>query len=337
MAVLDSLLGLGNLVEEALEKYLLMDADSEFHEALLYPIRTGGKRLRPALTIASAIAVGASAKEAIPAAAAVELAHNYSLVLDDIIDHSEMRRGRPTLWKRFGLSTAILVAVHYRESIEQAINDTSDPKLFGSLMARTLKLLVEGERLDVLFEQAGRGNEPYVAERRRKTVAINDYLDMVYKKTGALIETSCIFGALSGGAPKPLVRGLGDYGRNLGIAFQVGDDIIDIFGREEVTGKRVGKDIEEHKLGNIVVLLALEELSPARREELLSILRQDRVDLGSVQRAVEIISSTNARRRAEEMRRFYVSSAQRALEVLPENEGKRLLRELAEFVAVREF
>ena len=337
MERLENLLKLGSLVDPLLEKYVLKDADPEFHEALLYPIRTGGKRLRPALTLAAAVAAGGSMEDAMPAAAAVELAHNYSLVLDDIIDHSELRRGRPTVWKKYGLSTAILVAVHYRESIAQALNDTRDPKLFNEIMARTLKLLTEGERLDILFEQSGRSDEPYVVERRRRSVTLADYLDMVYKKTGALMETSCVFGALSAGAPAPTVEALGSYGRSLGYAFQIGDDIIDIFGREEVTGKRVGKDVEEHKLGNVVVLLAAEELGGREREELLAILRRDAVDAPSVKRALEIISSTRARERAEELRRRYSEEAVRALSVLPRNEGRSMLEALAEFVATREF
>jgi geranylgeranyl diphosphate synthase type I len=334
---LESLLKLGSLVDPWLERYLLRDSNPEFHEALLYPIRAGGKRLRPALTLAAAMASGGSIECATPAAAAVELAHNYSLILDDIIDHSELRRGKPTLWRRYGLSTAILAAVHYRESISQALNETRDPKLFNEIMARTLKLLTEGERLDVLFEQAGRTDELYVVEKRRQIVMLADYLDMVYKKTGALIETSCIFGALSAGAGAPIVEALGSYGRSLGYAFQIGDDIIDIFGREEVTGKRVGKDIEEHKLGNVVVLLAVEELNGRDREELLAILRRDVVDASSVKKALELISSTRAREKAEELRKRYSEEAVRALSALPRSEGRSMLEALAEFVATREF
>lgn len=337
MKSVSDLLGLGKLVDPLLERYLLRDADPEFHEALLYSVRAGGKRVRPALTLASAMAAGGSIEDALPAAAAVELAHNYSLILDDIIDHSELRRGQPTLWKKYGLSTAILVAVHYRESIAQALNETRDPKLFNEIMAKTLKLLTEGERLDVLFEQAGRLDEPYVVEKRRRAVSLADYLDMVYKKTGALLETSCVFGALSAGAEQGVVRALGEYGRNLGYAFQIGDDIIDIFGREEVTGKKVGKDVEEHKLGNVVILLAMEELDEEGRRELAGILARDVVDAGSLKRALELVSSTRARERAEELRRKYSEEAVRALGPLPRNEGRSMLEALAEFIATREF
>ncbi|MCS7104809.1 MAG: polyprenyl synthetase family protein [Thermofilaceae archaeon] len=337
MVPLNELLRLSAHVEPMLEKYLLKDTDPEFREPVLYQIKAGGKRLRPALTLVASIATGGSIEDALPAAASVELAHNYSLILDDIIDHSELRRGRPTLWKRYGLATAILVAVHYRESIAQAIEETKKPREFSEIMARTLKLLVEGERLDVLFEQAGRQDEPYVVEKRRRVVTLNDYLDMVYKKTGALIETSCIFGGLSAEAEPSWIKALEEYGRNIGIAFQVGDDIIDIFGREEATGKKVGKDIEEHKLGNIVILLTADELASREWRELAEILAKDVVPPRDLERALQIISSTRSRERAEELRKRYANAAISALQRLPANEGTSMLKSLAEFVATREF
>lgn len=337
MEIIDKLAELGSRVEPALEKYLLKDTDAEFREAVLYQIKTGGKRLRPALTLAASLAVGGDVDSAIPAAAAVELAHNYSLIFDDIIDHSELRRGKPTLWKKYGITTAILVAVHYRESIAQALNDTRDPAAFHEVMARTLKSLVEGERLDVLFEQAGRMDEPYVKEKRRSDVKLSDYMDMVYKKTGALIETACVFGAMSAGADSRAISMLGGYGRNLGLAFQIGDDIIDVFGREEVTGKRVGKDVEEHKLGNVVVLLALEELEQGERSEFLSILRKSSIGTSELKRAIELITCTKAREQAEMLRNRYAYEAVKSIEELPGTEGKALLKALAEFIATREF
>ncbi|MEM1509464.1 MAG: polyprenyl synthetase family protein [Thermofilaceae archaeon] len=337
MEVVDKLSELGSRVEPALERYLLKDTDVEFHEAVLYQMKTGGKRLRPALTFASSLAAGGDVDSAIPAAAAVELAHNYSLIFDDIIDHSELRRGRPTLWKKYGVTMAILVAVHYRESIAQALDDTKDPVAFHDIMARTLKLLVEGERLDVLFEQAGREDEPYVKEKRKSNVKLSDYIDMVFKKTGALIETACVFGAMSAGASSQIVNMLGGYGRNLGLAFQIGDDIIDIFGREEVTGKRVGKDIEEHKLGNVIVILALEELELNKQNELTSILRKDSIKASELKKAIELITYTKAKERAEALRSRYAHEAMKSIEKLPNTEGKALLKALADFVATREF
>lgn len=333
--VLERLGEIGALVDPVMEKYLLRGASPEFQEAVLYQVRMGGKRVRPALTIASTLAVGGKEENALPAAAAVELAHNYSLILDDIIDHSELRRGKPTVWKKYGISTAILIAVHYRESISEALNDTPEPPVFHAIMAETIKLLTDGERLDILFEQSGRSDEPYVVEQRYRAVRLDDYLRMIERKTAKLIETSCVFGALSAGQRGEILEALREYGYNLGMAFQVGDDIIDIFGEEEKTGKRVGGDIKEHKLGNVVVLLALEETRD--KERLLAILRKEDVSWEEVKEAISIISETNAREKAEVLRRDYVSRALKALEKLPRSEYRDMLEELAVFIEKREF
>lgn len=326
----------GNAIDPVMERYLLKNAHPDFTEAILYPIRVGGKRVRPALTLLSALAVGGRAEDAYPAAAAVELAHNYSLILDDIIDHSELRRGVPTVWKKYGLSTAILVAVHYRESISEALNDTRDPEVFHGEMARTIKLLTDGERLDILFEQAGREDEPYVVSARHKRVALNDYLDMVSKKTGALIETACYFGGLSvEGASEEALEALRNYGKNIGLAFQISDDIIDIFGEERKTGKKVGGDIKEHKLGNVVILLALEELGEGSL--LHGILSKGEVTDEDVAEAIKEINRTQARKRAEALRREYTQLALEALEALPDTPFKKMLRELAIFIEQREY
>jgi len=335
---LKRLLSVGKKVDPVMEKYLLRHVSEGFKEPVLYMVRIGGKRVRPALTLLSAEAAGGQQEAALPAAAAIELTHNYSLILDDIIDHSELRRGHPTVWKKYGLSIAILVAVHYRESISEAINDTPDPPRFLEILTRTNKILTEGERLDILFEQAGRLDEPYVVENRYKVVTLDDYMDMVRKKTASLMRTACVFGAMSVGAPESIVRGLGDYGEALGIAFQVGDDIIDLFGKEEVTGKRVGQDIVEHKLGNVVVALALEELSGKDEEELLSVLRKDVVSYEDARRVIKLIEEkTTARERAERLRDEWVSKALKSLEPLPDTEAKKWLRGLAHFIAIREY
>jgi len=335
--VLKVLVETGRKIDPIMEEYLLKNASKEFAEAILYQIRIGGKRVRPALTMVSAAVAGGREEDAYPAAAAVELTHNYSLILDDIIDHSELRRGHPTVWKKYGISTAILVAVHYRESIADALNDTPDPPVFQDIMAKTIKLLVEGERLDILYEQAGRIDEPYVVENRFENVTLNDYLKMIERKTAVLIETSCRFGAMSVGASKDVVEALARYGYNLGMAFQVGDDIIDLFGKEEETGKKVGQDIKEHKLGNVVILLALEELEGGEKEKILSILKKDEISWDEVYEALEIIGRTNARKRAEELRDKYVKEALEALEDLEKNRYREILEGLAHFIKVREY
>ncbi len=335
--ILDRLGEIGSLVEPYLEKYLASGASEEFREAVLYQVKTGGKRVRPALTILSALAAGGRPEDALPIAAAIELVHNYSLILDDIIDRGEVRRGLPTTWKKYGLCTAILVAVHYREAIAEAICESKHSERLHELIARTVKTIVEGERLDVLFEQAGREGEPYVLEHRREWITLDDYFRMVYAKTGALIEAACRAGAIVADAESRVEEALGEYGKCVGIAFQIADDIIDIFGKEEKMGKKVGKDVIEHKLGNVVLLLALEELMSADRDRLLSILRSEEVGDREVAEAVELVKKTSARERAYELGEEYLKRALSRLAELPDSDAKRDLAELAEFVLYRAF
>ncbi len=338
MSIIKELSILGKKSEEYIKKYLLMNASKDFKEAILYQINTGGKRIRPALTLASTLACEGNVNTALPAAASVEIVHNYSLILDDIIDHSELRRGKPTVWKKYGTSTAILIAVHYRESATDALNDTPDPKIFNKIFSKSLKLLTDGERLDILFEQAGRVDEPYVLENRYKDVTFEDYLDMIYKKTGALIETSCIFGGLSAGASREFLDALSEYGRMLGYAFQIGDDIIDLFGKTEETGKKIGGDITEHKFGNAVIALALQELETEKKEKLLSILRQEYITEKDVREAIRIIEKySEARKKAEELREKYSQLAINSIRILSSNKGKEYLIDLARFISQRKY
>ncbi|MCD6563908.1 MAG: polyprenyl synthetase family protein [Thermoproteales archaeon] len=338
MSIIDELAKLGKMSDKHIKKYLLMNTSKEFEEVILYQINTGGKRIRPALTLASCLACEGDINEAFPAAASVEIAHNYSLILDDIIDHSELRRGKPTVWKKYGISTAILVAVHYRESATEALNDTYSPREFNKMFARTLKLLTDGERLDILFEQSGREDEPYVVHNRYSSIEFENYLEMIYKKTGALIETSCIFGGLSARADKKMLDALSSYGKMLGYAFQIGDDIIDLFGETEKTGKKVGGDIIEHKFGNAVIALALQELEEEKREKLLHILRKDKVLDNDIKEAIKIIEKySNARQKAETLRQKYSQMAIESLSAIPNNKGKEYLIELANFISLRRY
>ncbi len=336
-SILVKLAEIGSLVDPYMEKYLKSTCSNEFEEVVLYQVKVGGKRVRPALVILSAQAAGGKVEDALPIAAAIELIHNYSLILDDIIDRGELRRGAPTVWKKYGLSMAILAAVHYREAVAEAINESKHSLKLHDLIAKTIKTLIEGERLDILFEQTGRVDEPYVIENRRKVVTLDEYLKMVYAKTGSLIEASCRAGGIVADASPEIVDALGVYGRNIGIAFQIADDIIDIFGKEEEMGKTKGKDIIEHKMGNIVILLSLKELKSSDREFLSSLLKKEPISKEELNKAIELISKTSARDRAYEIGEKYLNEALEMLEKLPQNEARRDLEELAKFILYRMF
>ncbi len=325
----------GGHVEKALERYLSMDLDPSFRDAVLYQVRTGGKRIRPLITLLVADSLGDYFR-AVPAAAIVELIHNYSLIYDDIIDRSDLRRGKATVRKLYGDYAAILIGIWYREAIEEAVLETPKPLTFMREVARTIKKIDEGERLDILFERAGR-EDPYFVKSRPPTVTWNDYLRLVRLKTASLFSASAMFGALSVTEDQQIIGDMANFGESLGMAFQIIDDVLDVFGDVAKFGKEVGKDIKEHKLGNAVVLLALEELGDADRARLLAILSRDHVDDGDVRTAVELISSTRARERAVQEARSHMEAALKSLRSLPDVERRRELEELAKFVVFREY
>ncbi len=336
MDIVSSLYGrYGEDVEKALERYLSLDVDPSFRDAVMYQVRTGGKRIRPLITLLVADALG-DRRKALPAAAIVELIHNYSLIYDDIIDRSDLRRGKPTLRKLLGDYAAILVGIWYREAIEEAVLETPKPLAFMREVAKTIKSIDEGERLDILFERAGR-EDPYFVGARPPTVAWDDYLRLVRLKTASLFSASAKFGALSVTEDQHVISEMARFGESLGIAFQITDDVLDVFGDVAKFGKEVGKDIKEHKLGNAAVLLALEELDAADRSTLLGILSKDRVDDEDVRAAVGLISSTRARERAIGEARRYMDAALKSLGALPDAERRRELEELAMFVVFREY
>ncbi|MEM1598406.1 MAG: polyprenyl synthetase family protein [Pyrobaculum sp.] len=323
----------GAEIENALVKYLSVDLAPDFREEVLYQIKTGGKRLRPLLTLATAEAVSGQWRPALPAAAIVELIHNYSLIYDDIIDRGDVRRGLPTVRKAFGDNAAILIGIWYREAIEEAVLETPKPTVFAKEVAKVVKAIDEGERLDILFEYAGRA-DPYFVKARRADVTIEDYVHMVSLKTGVLIAAAAKWGAMSVTEEGEVVDAAWNFGLNAGIAFQIIDDVLDIYGDPRKFGKEIGKDIKEHKRGNAVVALALSKLPPSGKEQLLSILSKEVVGEADVEKAVKLIDSTDAREEALRMAQRYRSEAERHLSKVPNNKE---LRELLYFIVERQY
>ncbi|MEL9990469.1 MAG: polyprenyl synthetase family protein [Thermoproteus sp.] len=322
----------GAEIENALVKYLSIDLAPDFREEVLYQITTGGKRLRPILTLTVAEALG-DFKKAVPAAAIVELIHNYSLIYDDIIDRGEVRRNKPTTRAAFGDYAAILIGIWYREAIEEAVLETPKPLEFARDVANVIKAIDEGERLDILFELAGR-DDPYFVKARWPEVRLEDYIKMVSLKTGALIAAAAKWGAMSVVDDKALIESAWDFGMNAGIAFQIIDDVLDIFGDPKKFGKEIGKDVKEHKRGNIVILLGLAELDGDAKTELLSILSRPVVSDEDAKRAVALLERTDAKERALRLADEYREKALRSLERLPHS---RDLEELAAFIVQRQF
>ena len=227
------------------------------YEAAAHLAASGGKRLRPHMAIKSCEMLGGRAAAAMPAAAAVEMVHNFTLVHDDIMDNDEVRHGVPTVHRRFGVPVAILAG---DVLFSRAFEAVSGPRigaarsaLLAARLAAACTEVCEGQMLDM--EMAGSARTPSEAE----------YLEMVSKKTAALFDASCAMGAICAGAGRRDVSRLASFGRNLGIAFQITDDLIGVMGDPAVTKKPVGNDLREGKKSLPILMAVASASGPAKR------------------------------------------------------------------------
>jgi geranylgeranyl diphosphate synthase type I len=324
------------IVDPAINELLDLYVSRKRQRLVRYQISTGGKRLRPALAILSARLFGGKTKDVLYPAAGLEILHNYSLIIDDIIDNSSLRRGNPTVWVKFGKSIAQCVAADYSAAVFQAANRSKNVKRISEVFARTIKSIINGEILDILFEQAGREDELYVAQNRYTNVSERDYLEMVSQKTVVLFQACCEVGGLCAGASAKEIKALRDYGFDLGMAFQISDDILDIFGSESKFGKKIGKDIEERKLGNIIIYFATQEFSSKEKKDFRRLLCKNRIIQEDIKKAMNLIQKTQAKTRALNYGKKFIERAKRSLDFLPKNKYNSILEGIADLVMKRE-
>jgi len=332
LKAVDRILDLGRKVDPVIMEFLERNADRDFIPVLRHQIESGGKRVRATLTLLSCAATGGSVKDGLIPAAMFELVHNYSLIIDDIIDRGEVRRGVETVRKKFSEPMALLAAMFYRETLDEMAEEAHSSPEIRRLMRETIKELIEGERRDILFEQAGR-ESPYVESLRMSDVSFREYLEMIGKKTAALFKASCLAGGYASKAPRPFLDALNEFGWKIGLAFQVMDDYLDIFG--EKTGKERGKDIREHKLGNIALLHALIDLDDEGRKALKEILSKTQVTEMDVVSALTLIEGTDSRSKTIELAKKLVEDGKASLKALPETDAKADLMAIADFIYER--
>lgn len=224
-------------VENYLNKYIPLAEPTMLYEPFRYIVSGGGKRIRPVLTMLSSGAVGGNPHEALFAGAAIEILHNFTLVHDDIMDKSPIRRGKQTIHLKWDEATAILtgdVMVGYAYKLLE--NYSSHPNLAQIYRTLTHGLIevCEGQVFDMMFNE-------------KKDVSIDDYLLTIRKKTAKILETCVIAGAYVGNAGDKQIKLLREYAENIGIAFQIQDDVLDLMADEAAFGKHIGQDIIEGK------------------------------------------------------------------------------------------
>jgi len=299
--------------------------DPESRRLARYHLDCGGKAVRPALALLSARAVGADESIAVPGAVAVELVHNFSLVHDDLMDGDVERRHRPTVWALHGAAAAILCGDAMLALATQVLLDvgTLDAIEAARQLAAATQDLIRGQHADLDFEQ-------------RRYVGVDECLAMAAGKTGALLACSAAIGAVLAGAPAATVRALSTYGAELGLSFQLVDDLLGIWGDAATTGKPVGSDLRARKK-SLPVAFALADGGPASTELARWLATEGPDSDDDVDRAADLVQAAGGRAWAAEEATRRLALAESALaEVALDRDAVDELVALGRFVVSRD-
>jgi len=299
------------------------------YEAAMHLIKAGGKRLRPLATVLAGRMYGLPEELGVKAGAAVEILHNFTLIHDDIIDRDDLRRGVPTVHVVWGTDVAIIAGDLLFAKAFEALGRLAERVPPGRVVEAFNRLswasitIAEGQALE--FDMV-----------KRDDVTLDEYITMVYKKTGALFEASLLIGAVLAGAPRDELEKLSRYARGIGIAFQIQDDILGLTSTEEKLGKPVYNDIREGKK-TILVIYALKHLNPEERRKLLNTLGKKDASREELEEAANLIKKTGAVEYARKEAKKYFEDALSALRGTKpvDEEARKLLEDLGRYVILR--
>ena len=292
---------------KVVNKYLnskLKGNPKKLYDAAGHLIVHGGKRLRPYMVIRSCQIVGGKSSNAMSAASAVEMVHNFSLVHDDIMDNDEMRHGVPTVHKKYGMPLAILAGDVLFSKAFQVITDSKlSSNATTQLVSRLAKACVdicEGQLLDVKMAE------------EKKIPSQAEYITMIGKKTAALFDVSCAMGAICASNKSRDVSNLSSFGRNLGIAFQITDDLIGVMGDPKVTKKPVGNDLREGKK-SLPILMAIKLAKGNNKKIILKAFGNSKVSKKDLNKAVDVIRSLGIEESVRKQAQKYSEKAEKSL------------------------
>ena len=328
------------LVNAALRESL-QDRDIPVYDMLRYAMgwsdvdgnsrtATEGKALRPTLCLLACEATGGRASEALPAAVALELIHNFSLVHDDIQDRDETRHHRPTLWAVWGDAKALVAGNTFRAVADKALWSLVDEGVSYDDSLEVVRLLteaclemIEGQCLDLMYEG-------------RLDIGPPEYMDMISLKTGALIRCALNVGAVIGTSDEDTVRAFRDCGRSLGFVFQIRDDVLGVWGDEEITGKPVGADIRRKK-NSMPVVFTMSQARGGDRDLLADIYTRETLSDDDVAQVLDVMERVGTRSYAQDLAKKYRDRALASLSVaeLPPR-AHREMEEIAGFLLERQ-
>jgi geranylgeranyl diphosphate synthase type I len=309
------------LVDESIPKFLPITPPEELYRAMRHLLDAGGKRLRPSALLLAAEAVGGKPETVLPAAVAVELVHNFTLIHDDIMDEADLRRGLTTVHKKWGVPRAIIAGdAIYSKAFEILSCTKSDPqRLVESLelLSKTCTDICEGQWMDMNFAT-------------RKDVTEDEYMRMVEKKTAVLFAAALKMGASLSGANHDHARALWDFGRFTGIGFQIYDDVIDLITPEEILGKAQGGDIVVGKR----TLIVIHALSKGVN---IDVLGKSNATRSEINAALTTLKESGSIDYAMNKAIAFVDQGKAALSVLPDSEAKITLIRLADYMIERKY
>ena len=305
-------------INEAIEAYLQNGEPRKLYQAMQHLPLAGGKRLRPILAIISCEAVGGDGKKAIPFGVALELIHTFTLVHDDIMDRDEERRGIPSVHKKFGEATAILAGdALFAKAFEVASEVKENVGILVKNIATMAREICEGQQMDMSFEEM-------------EEVSEESFLKMIEKKTAKMFEHAAYGGAIIGGGSDEETLALRSYGRNLGMAFQIWDDCLDVIGKK--IGKPVGSDIREGKK----TLMFIHAQKTPYKEKLAKLYGKKDATKEEINSVIKIFKEAGSLDYAKNKAFAFVNEAKKCLGKLKESNAKEELMKLADFAVKRE-
>lgn len=304
--------------ERHLHRFEINGKPDELYMPIKYTLEMGGKRIRPVLLLMAGSLFTNNCQKMLDAALGLEMFHNFTLVHDDIMDNAPLRRGKETVHQKWNRDIAILSGDVMFVRASQLVSSGSGLYLkeILDLFYSSAILVCEGQQMDMNFESEG-------------DVSIADYLEMIEKKTAVLIACSMQMGAIMGGAKLEDARHLYEFGRHIGIAFQLQDDILDAFAKDERFGKRIGGDIISDK--KTFLLLKAMELADEKTSAEIAEAMQTSSSGEKVEKMLQIFEKLDIKNIAEQKMQQYFNMGMECLEKVDVSDNEKLpLRDLAQ-------
>ncbi len=314
-------------IEQEIKAFNFPQKPRELYEPIEYSMSLGGKRLRPIMCLAACSLFTDDYKQAMSAALAIEMFHNFTLLHDDVMDNADLRRNQPTVKAKYGQNVAILSGDEMLIEAYKLLAQTDSPmfSLIMSTFSETATQVCEGQQYDMDFE-------------KRNDVTLDEYLEMIRLKTAVLLAGATKIGALIGGGSNKEVQALYDFSIGIGLAFQLQDDLLDTFGDEKTFGKEIGGDIMENKK-TYLLISALQNADNEQRGELNKWISKDRdmvVRDEKVSAVRALYEITGARKATEaKMEELHANAMSILREMDISAQGKRFFADFADALLKR--